>query len=333
MKRAREQWLDAARGFAMLCVVLGHAIERMVTGLSLDPGTIPVLWGLRCMLYAFHVPLFFAVSGWLFALRGRQKTPGAFFRRRMMSLLVPYLVFALAVWIGKSLFASYVMAQVSLDDLLSVFTTPFTYLWFIYVLFFVEMAAYALERLLRGRTAVVFVLTAAAGFLSCVYPRYLDVVNKVLFYLPIFCLGMLCADRRVQLCRMRCWIPAVLLFLALSPVYMQAQEDYVRWLPISLAGAAVWLGVFIWLNDRSPAALQAVGRRSMYVYIIHPVVLNLVRMVLMRLGVQAQSVWLVLQLACGVLLPMTYALAADRFRVLALPFEPGKFMKTEKRSA
>lgn len=61
--RAHEAWPDIAKGIGILLVVYGHVargIEK--AGLPIDPvffKTVDVL------IYAFHMPLFFFVSGYL----------------------------------------------------------------------------------------------------------------------------------------------------------------------------------------------------------------------------------------------------------------------------
>lgn len=75
--KQRIEWLDALRGFAMVCVVLGHAASV--------PKDIE-LW-----IYAFHMPLFFMISGFLF----RYERYGSFSgcaRDQAKKLLVPYLL-------------------------------------------------------------------------------------------------------------------------------------------------------------------------------------------------------------------------------------------------
>lgn len=72
----RYTWLDSLKGLGIVLVVLGHA------------STIGVL---NTSLYAFHMPLFFIISGLLF----KERPLGETVARKARRLLVPYLVFAL----------------------------------------------------------------------------------------------------------------------------------------------------------------------------------------------------------------------------------------------
>jgi len=58
-ERGRQEWLDVLKGFGILFVVLGHALAD---------------GGLKTYIYAFHMPLFFFVSGYLFDAEGVRGT-------------------------------------------------------------------------------------------------------------------------------------------------------------------------------------------------------------------------------------------------------------------
>ena len=77
----RWQWLDAAKGLGIALIVWGHIYS--IT----DPTALQVY------VYAFHVPLFFFVSGLTF--RPEHHTLGQVWRSKTRTLLRPYLVYAL----------------------------------------------------------------------------------------------------------------------------------------------------------------------------------------------------------------------------------------------
>lgn len=51
-------WADSLKGWLMLLVILGHAIQSVLGG-DCDSNH---LWNL---IYSFHMPAFMAISGWL----------------------------------------------------------------------------------------------------------------------------------------------------------------------------------------------------------------------------------------------------------------------------
>lgn len=79
--RVRDAHIDATRALAIVLVVLGHA-----KGI---PHAFAVL------VYSFHVPLFFFLSGWVGAAHGSARADAATLRKLARTLLVPYVFFFL----------------------------------------------------------------------------------------------------------------------------------------------------------------------------------------------------------------------------------------------
>ena len=89
MGKVRIQWIDIARALAMLSVIVGHSLyvdmgQGMFTGTASVKGFIE-LFGR--MIYAFHMPIFFILSGYLF----RKKSYSREAKGALWNLILPYL--------------------------------------------------------------------------------------------------------------------------------------------------------------------------------------------------------------------------------------------------
>lgn len=62
MAKERFIWADSLKGWLMILVIIGHAMQSLL----LDGCNDNHVWNL---IYSFHMPAFMAVSGWL-AFRG-----------------------------------------------------------------------------------------------------------------------------------------------------------------------------------------------------------------------------------------------------------------------
>ena len=83
MQKERLDYLDFAKCIAIFLVIWGHAAP---TGSSIP---------YRIVLYAFHMPLFFLVSGMVIARRADEYDSAhwkKFLKKNVMALLVPYLI-------------------------------------------------------------------------------------------------------------------------------------------------------------------------------------------------------------------------------------------------
>lgn len=126
-QKPRLFFLDAARGLAILLVVLGHIWET--------EDLIPV-W-----IYSFHVPLFFIISGMLLHYTEAPKRPWkALLLSRLRGLLVPYLAYELIFVVIFGLRNGFDFTALSGNAwdglLLNPLNTP---LWFLICLFFSEL--------------------------------------------------------------------------------------------------------------------------------------------------------------------------------------------------
>lgn len=168
----RLVWLDVLKGWGILFIVLGHIVGA---GVHLSGGMSQLVCASAYKyFYAFHVPLFFFVAGLTF----KERAWLGFVKGKAMRLLVPYFIFGLfslvAYWLlhdvgnallrgadttgyyaHKAQYASiggYLLALVSGLSWGPVFVAN-SVLWFIPVLFSLEMVAQMVTRVITRRWA------------------------------------------------------------------------------------------------------------------------------------------------------------------------------------
>lgn len=126
-KKHRLEYVDAARGIAILLVIAGHLIQDY----HADGNNCRVLW----FICSFHMPLFFAVSGYIGQVVSKPIGGGKnylqFIGKKAVALLVPLYVWTLVV--NKYFFSS-TWSVPQLIDVLETFTKPGA-LWFLPTLF------------------------------------------------------------------------------------------------------------------------------------------------------------------------------------------------------
>lgn len=139
MNRNRLFYLDAARGLAILLVVLGHIWET--------DGLLPVL------IYSFHVPLFFIISGILTAYSGRERRPlKDFVLSGLRGLILPYLFFELVFLVISGVRSHFDFSSQGAHIYDCLLLKPLNVpLWFLPTLFLAELLLLLLLRLLRDR--------------------------------------------------------------------------------------------------------------------------------------------------------------------------------------
>src|SRR5688572_22353122 len=176
---ARDPWLDNAKMGLVTLVVIGHAW-------TLLPQT-TLNSHLYDFLYAWHIPAFVFVTGYL--SRGFAYTPERFWQL-FRTVVVPYLLFECAM----AIFRVHVGGE-KLEDL---FADPHWPLWYLSALFFWRLMT-PIFRAMWGGVGVALVLSLLAGLWL---GDTLDLA-RVFGLLPFFVLGLNATPARLEPLRAR----------------------------------------------------------------------------------------------------------------------------------
>jgi fucose 4-O-acetylase-like acetyltransferase len=152
----RLEWVDCAKGIGIVLVVVGHVWHGLFqAGLGARDGFEHFQVDL---IYAFHMPLFFFLSG-LFIERSAQKGTGKFVRDKLATIAWPYVIWTFLHWSAKKLMAgrTTVAAPPFSDIVLGLFYDPYEHLWFLYVLLLFSFFFLLLYHLRFGLTAILLV--------------------------------------------------------------------------------------------------------------------------------------------------------------------------------
>jgi fucose 4-O-acetylase-like acetyltransferase len=139
----RVGWVDLARGIGIFLVVLGHVL-RGLTSASIAPKG-GFLAALDEWIYAFHMPVFFALSG-LFAGRLVKRSWPELFADRWRVVIYPYLVWSILQTLVQIAFGRFTNNSPTFSDLLWIFVLPYMQFWFLYALLLVSLLYVALVK-------------------------------------------------------------------------------------------------------------------------------------------------------------------------------------------
>ncbi|WP_321041620.1 acyltransferase family protein, partial [Veillonella caviae] len=98
----RIEWLDSLKGFAIFLVVVGHVVLGYIRA-DIFPQYYNELQYIYNIIYSFHMPLFFLISGFLYKLTWSKKNTGVFKKigNKFLNMVPMYLVFSLTFWVFK----------------------------------------------------------------------------------------------------------------------------------------------------------------------------------------------------------------------------------------
>ena len=191
----RLDYIDAAKAFGMLAVMWGHIHFNDIS---------------NYFVYAFHMPLFFTLSGMVFF---PEKYGGfrSFVVRKIRSLLLPYAVYSVATWLIWVVYVSVTHQQVDsiwaplLETVIArgsegylIHNAP---LWFVTCLFVVELTYYWIAKLPDWLNIMVDFLLAIVGYSLVTYATSFDFptlpwsIEVAMLAIPFYASGHLVVKR------------------------------------------------------------------------------------------------------------------------------------------
>ncbi len=210
MKRRIEQ-IDIARGFAAICMILGHAFIVYPIDIS------QVGWcrALHNWIYSFHMELFFFLAGAVWYCKDYK----TYIIKKIKRILIPYIVFGVVSILLRMMGTSLVNNNESLKEGIIDFIFRGGGYWFLYVLFIMYLVFPLIdsllikmkipdERLLIGAAALM--LIASTVKLPAVF-----MIDSLVYYLPFFMVGKYTIGIR-ELLRKEVKLPAVCFVAVLS---------------------------------------------------------------------------------------------------------------------
>lgn len=241
---------DVVRTFALLLVLLGHCTYNMLmtdyggVDIEVDSSTYCVMQKCLCFLtgvfYKFHMPLFMALSGSLWAVHLQKKGLPSFnsvWRGKSKRLLIPFLLTALFWSVPLKFISGYwdgagddMMRQIFVGQIL-MFGNSNSHLWFVQALFWIFILSWVIEKIGLRKRRITFMAGLFGVSICCVFINrkfHIEFLNilTALYYLFWFYFGFYFENYREQVnkyvsnhvswlkCIVACFFYAILIFVA-----------------------------------------------------------------------------------------------------------------------
>lgn len=183
MAKNRIIWVDWAKSVCMFLVVLGHCHIQSS------------MYMITQVIYSFHIPLFFFISGLLCPKHFSKST----LLKDIRYIVVPYFVFGILEIIVNSILSREYSSQLYLSKIRFLFIgndASIGAIWFLPSLFMCKQLYYILMRI--GRNSIIahtllFILSLLPTYYIPLYNTNLPLfTDSALFGLPFFLLGSYC---------------------------------------------------------------------------------------------------------------------------------------------
>jgi fucose 4-O-acetylase-like acetyltransferase len=348
-KPARLNWIDYARGIAIILVAYRHVYEgAKQSGINVDQ--YKMLEYANIFFYSFRMPLFFIVSGIFISLSVQKSGIKKYIGTRARTILYPYFIWGTLQLLLQMVFAKYANGQPDPKSFLHMFYLPreLAQFWYLYTLFSVSML-YLLSKFILKIPAI---LNLVAGLLMFYLSAllYQDVLPKSfiiealhhsflfdLFHYYIFFVigdlaGKFLLSQRIREMASDGMNVMILLFFFLAAqtyflwanlnnaaakyMYVEFYQPFV-FIIIAIVGCSFMMFLTCWMDKRGIMPwLTVLGKYSLYIYVAHVIVFAAVRTFLTKaFGITDALIIVATGMFFGILVPVYMYRLADRFNM------------------
>lgn len=270
----RCEWLDCAKGIAIILVVLGHSFQYYLYP-DIFENALP--WRI---VYAFHMPFFFMLSGFSSGFSKDPKFSDSTLMKKVKRLVVPYLAWGLLLFPISYFYRGWSW------DLMTDFVVKPSHvgLWYLWTLFFIWFFHSLIIRLSKeGVTRqIIYIITWLTIVLLADMTSGICCLNEISNYFIFYILGFeLCKNNKIKnpppnTDVNRYYLIRIIIGTAVFSIILYLQQlidiriiikasKYI----LGLAGSYVFILVACYINVMIPyisKVLQKYGERTLGIY-------------------------------------------------------------------
>lgn len=309
--RERNAWVDYAKAIGIILVVYGHVARGVFNaGLPMDEDRYVLV---DSIIYSFHMPLFFFLSGLFFydSLQRRGKT--GLIVNKIDTIIYPFVLWSLLQGGVEVALSNYTNGNISLSQVLSsLLWSPRAQFWFLYALFLVFVVCILIYAWVGRRHFLPVLLLFAGLYVFRLELPDNSAIRFIAGYGVFFTLGVWVNEFKGHV-EARC-VPlmfgAGVLFVVAQYLFhgpMELTWDVAGLPSLVLAMVSIFfvMTFSMWLGRFKIRWLLFVGTASMAIYLMHILAGSGLRVVMSSfLGINSIVVHLVLGTLMGVGLPL-----------------------------
>ncbi|MFW7266632.1 acyltransferase family protein [Gluconacetobacter sp. Hr-1-5] len=277
-------WVDNVKGIGIILVVLGHVLRGIEKAGIVQKNSALIV--VDSIIYSFHMPLFFFVSGLFFHNSLGKRHSDGLIRNKFDTIVYPYIVWSIVQGCIEIILSHYTNSHFRPIELLSIMWTPRDQFWFLYILMmcFVVFIIFESAFVKVNYFLVTIILSVLCVFRDRLHAPF--IFDLFLANAVYFSVGILCGKFMVLFEGMCQKYIVFLLVAAFSSQYIFhffCGFNYTRIgffsLYLSLISILFIIGISINLENRM-GVIKYIGKYSMPIYLIHVIAGSGARIVL-----------------------------------------------------
>lgn len=191
--------INIAKGIGVLLVVLGHSFPDASLHIYNNS---PLYEYILRVIYSFHMPLFFFLSGFLFAntkIENIWNFKFHYIKRKFFSLMIPYFLVSFVTLMVKYLLSNYAYSEFDFSVAFKAIfrgNSPNGGMWFLYTLFFI----FCIFTMVYGITNNLVLIVLSLLFCVILSGNAFsdNMVYRILYYSFYFCTGIYLNEKNLK---------------------------------------------------------------------------------------------------------------------------------------
>lgn len=318
---SREPWVDYAKAIGILLVVYGHIARGLFdAGIVLSE---PIHLIVDSIIYSFHMPLFFFLSGLFYLQSLSQKGKKRLIFSKIDTIAYPFLLWSIIQGSIEALLSNYTNGNVTFTEVFSLLWAPRAQFWFLYVLFLMFVISIMLSRPPHNRT--IFILLITFSFLYSIQSLFSNyiIIRLIIDNFVFFLFGALFNSKNlISFLRNRTALLLIPPSFFISQYYFHITMDsnYSQKGGATLLLSFIAISFIIILSDQlskfQNRLIMFIGASSMAIYLLHILSGSGTRVLLTTLlGVTNPVIHLIAGCIIGVVFPVLIIKLVSRLKL------------------
>lgn len=337
----RIEWVDSLKGFAIICVVLGHIADGYINA-NLFSEYSHILRGIYNFTYMFHMAVFFTLSGFSYRIAYYIRTKDSTelrnphrYKGQVYNLVLIYVFYCVLTGVFKNILGRFASNPTALSDILWIWAKPISPYWYLYVLIVYYMM-FSIKRIRDANKAVLMPIFAIVSMIShYIYTKEWFQVHLILYFVLYFYIGIRLAENKEDILFGRMLTSGLFCISVLFSVLFWNNDKFICRIPIVNTIVGVGITLFLVKVFSSIALLSKhgllsfLGKHSLEIYVIHCFLTAGNRVLFSRLGIVNIWVSIGLNMVLSISGSLLFAVLVRRIGLYDLFFKPYKLI--EKR--
>ena len=268
--------------------------------------------------------LFFALSGYVYALPGKEIANkhdySMLLKRKTKTLMIPYYIVGIITILIKIPFSGSIANGYSWINVILLPIKPVEQLWFLYVLFLCFCIKGFLEwKKLNGITIPILMLLLGTVISlyggSTINDWGVLIINFLIYYIYFYAGNWVCENKKEINVNVFAFAIAAFVTMSAWIHIIEMNEIAVKFLRILLAFLGTIIVFFLSSKVKMISNclwLSSIGRYSMIIYLIHPILCSVMRRGMYMVGIDNFAIHIILGTILGIILPMLFSILYKR---------------------